>query len=540
MFDSGLVFEWPAAGVGSCPGPGVDLGPGSGSGSGLIDLRLGELVRVWWLGSRPGWVDPGWYGVPVRSDVAALMDFPAGSGLVAALERLPSLVPCPFPHGGEGGVWSGGPPPGSGSGVLCACQVVVAAAWEAVSSWVQARGSAVVVDLAGVDPVEVEVDPGSLRAGRVVDPVREELAAAWRVSPQSAACRIESARRLAELPGLRELASDGVVGWSGVRGVESLVRELGPDEARVAVGLLVSRVRARIGLGLRPWTALEVRQAARRIVARSGTPRERRVRAGRECGVWLQPISEHLSELVAVLPGERAHVVYRRISNLARDVQQGDCSDSGGFADSGAGAASGAGPRRSLDNIRADVLVDLLLGEHHGTDSGADLDSGPGSGRLAVGVRVGVTVPLGSLLGLVDEPGELAGYGPIPAEVARELAADGSWRLWVTDPGARVVATGCRTYRPSVGLARLVRARLPYCRFPGCRRPSIDCDLDHVVAWPEGLTEVDNLGPLCRRHHNLKTHAGWRIEVHEDGSWSWASPTGTTHHDHPPSVNDTG
>lgn len=536
MFDSSSVFAGSAAGVDSAPGPGSAPGSGSAPGPGLIDSRLGEAIRVWWLGSRPGWVDPGWYGVPVRSEVAALTDLPAGAGLVAALERLPSLVPCPFPHDGEGGVWPGGPLPGSRPGVLCACQVVVAAAWEAVSSWVQARSSAVVVGLMGASPVEVEVDGGgSSRAGRVADPGREELAAAWRVSPQSAACRIESARRLVELPGLAGLAVDGVVGWSGVRGVESVLRELGPDEARVAVELLVSRVRARIVSGLRPWTASEVRQAARRIVAGSGVDRRERVlRAERERGVWLQPISEHLSELVAVLPGAQAHVVYRRISNLARELQRDDRSDSGGFADSETETAAGAGSGRSLDNIRADVLVDLLLGQGHASDPGA------GSSRDAVGVTVGVTVGLGSLLGLVDEPGELAGYGPIPAEVARELAADGSWRLWVSDQGGRVVATGCRTYRPSAGLARLVRARLPHCRFPGCRRPATDCDLDHAVAWPAGATEVDNLGPLCRRHHNLKTHAGWQIEVHDDGSWSWTSPTGTTHHDHPPPVDDTG
>ena len=41
-------------------------------------------------------------------------------------------------------------------------------------------------------------------------------------------------------------------------------------------------------------------------------------------------------------------------------------------------------------------------------------------------VRVDVTVGAGTLLGLDDKPGYLAGYGPIHAEVARELAADGT------------------------------------------------------------------------------------------------------------------
>jgi hypothetical protein len=33
-------------------------------------------------------------------------------------------------------------------------------------------------------------------------------------------------------------------------------------------------------------------------------------------------------------------------------------------------------------------------------------------------------VPITALLGLTDELAELAGYGPIPAAMAREIAAD--------------------------------------------------------------------------------------------------------------------
>jgi len=39
-------------------------------------------------------------------------------------------------------------------------------------------------------------------------------------------------------------------------------------------------------------------------------------------------------------------------------------------------------------------------------------------------VEAQVIIDLPTLLGLADNPGELAGVGPIPAEVARALAAD--------------------------------------------------------------------------------------------------------------------
>jgi hypothetical protein len=46
------------------------------------------------------------------------------------------------------------------------------------------------------------------------------------------------------------------------------------------------------------------------------------------------------------------------------------------------------------------------------------------------------TVPLDTLRGDSNESGELAGYGSIPAEQARKLAADPEsvWRRLVTDP----------------------------------------------------------------------------------------------------------
>jgi hypothetical protein len=59
----------------------------------------------------------------------------------------------------------------------------------------------------------------------------------------------------------------------------------------------------------------------------------------------------------------------------------------------------------------ADVAVDLLA-------SGVT-DTGFGAG---IGATVNVTVPVLTLMGTSDEPGELEGYGPIEAEAARKLA----------------------------------------------------------------------------------------------------------------------
>ena len=56
-------------------------------------------------------------------------------------------------------------------------------------------------------------------------------------------------------------------------------------------------------------------------------------------------------------------------------------------------------------------------------------------------------VALSTLLGFDEQPGELAGYGPIPADLARRMAADptGTWTRLVTDELGQLVDYGPRS-----------------------------------------------------------------------------------------------
>jgi hypothetical protein len=76
-------------------------------------------------------------------------------------------------------------------------------------------------------------------------------------------------------------------------------------------------------------------------------------------------------------------------------------------------------------------------------------------------------------------------------------------RVTVTDPETgEVVHNGTTRRRPTAAQRRHIEARHPTCIFPGCRKPSRESDIDHREAWTEGgLTDEENLGPLCRRHH---------------------------------------
>ena len=145
---------------------------------------------------------------------------------------------------------------------------------------------------------------------------------------------------------------------------------------------------------------------------------------------------------------------------------------------------------------------------------------------------------LATLTGLDDEPGWLDSYGPIPAGYARELAHDptGTWRRLVTDPvSGQLLDYGVTRYRPPRQLLEHVIARDGTCAFPFGSRPAHRADLDHVRPHPAGPTSAANLQPLHRRHHNAKTHGGWRsVRDHHTGMTAWTSPQGRRYSSRPP------
>jgi hypothetical protein len=263
--------------------------------------------------------------------------------------------------------------------------------------------------------------------------------------------------------------------------------------------------------------------------------------------------------------------------------------------DAAARTARAAGDPRTVDQLRADGLTDLVLhracaaalptvaasgdpAPGPGTDlPGSDpTDDAPAphavlvDGVVLTGVTaadvehpgdladetcpsrrrrptatVHVTVPFSTLMGVDDQPGELAGYGPVDAATARALAVGGVWRRLVTDPlSVSLLDLGRTRYRPTAALDEHVRTRDRTCVRPGCSAPARCCDVDHTREYhrqpgepahtgqadadasPLGTTSVDNLGLLCRRDHLLKTTGGFRLTQLEPGRFRWVTPTG--------------
>ena len=72
--------------------------------------------------------------------------------------------------------------------------------------------------------------------------------------------------------------------------------------------------------------------------------------------------------------------------------------------------------------------------------------------------------------------------------------------------------------------------------FPWGTGTSLRMDLDHTIPYlppsrggPPGQTAMDNLGPLSRSEHRLKTHGRWRLRQPAQGLYLWRSPYGGTY-----------
>ena len=202
---------------------------------------------------------------------------------------------------------------------------------------------------------------------------------------------------------------------------------------------------------------------------------------------------------------------------------------------------------RTMGARRVDVLVALAFAAIAAGRIGGCAACGGGiklAGAQHRTVAVNITVPASSLLGLDEQPGELAGFGPITAATTRKLAAGGVWRRILTDPASGTVLDVGRTrYRPPAPLAEHILLRDVTCVWPGCDRPAIapGVDIDHILDWALGGKTADhNLGPFCEKHHVDKHNSRWQVSQPEPGRFEYISPTGHPYIREPEPVGPTG
>ncbi|PRX49154.1 uncharacterized protein DUF222 [Prauserella shujinwangii] len=335
--------------------------------------------------------------------------------------------------------------------------------------------------------------------------VAQEIALALSVTENAAARQLDLAQALTtRLPNTFAAMRRGDIDSYKAAKIHEPTAFLADEKAREVDSRMSGKLAGKNPSNLR----VAVRRQVHQVDPEGAAERARRRRTERR--VELVHGEDGMASLVANLPAEVAAGAYARLDRAARRLR-------------------GGGETRTLDQLRADVLADALLSDRA-------VPPGPKA-------DIHVYVDLTTLAGLNRRPAELAGHGPIPAWLARQIAhrSGSTWRRIITDPatGAPVDA-GRERYRPPAVTADYVRVRDRECRHPGCRRPAQFGDLDHARPHGEnGRTDAANLVGLCRRHHRTKHSPSWRYRLcPHTGRLTVTTPAGATYTSDPEPLHE--
>ena len=320
--------------------------------------------------------------------------------------------------------------------------------------------------------------------------------------------------------------------------VEALIYPRVLDEAPGAVTKRVRRVLGRIDAD-----ALRVKAAKERL--------DRFVHA------YPSPVPG-LTSWVASLPAAESAACWAAIDELAHQMRGDD-------------------PTRTLEQCRADALVDLMLGNATVTttvtimvpvqtltveepDDALERDllvTGPHTGDRAASGYPSVLASTDDYGQPVPDPNpfteptwtqicamgyEIPGIGVIGGDIVAGILDKFDThiaRVLLDDTTGVVIETGINQYLPSTAMRRFLRQRDGHCRFPGCARAARRCEPDHIIPFSRGgPTTIWNLVSLCKHHHRVKHNAGWTLTMTKNGTCTWTDPHGRQYATHPINHHD--
>jgi len=190
---------------------------------------------------------------------------------------------------------------------------------------------------------------------------------------------------------------------------------------------------------------------------------------------------------------------------------------------------------RTLAQLRADAATAWLTGA--GTPTAAHVEVVVTVPLLDVARGTGSAGAVPPIAGTRNEFATLDGVGPIDDATAARLLGEASTFLRLaTDP---ITAAPLALDRTRYRLTKAQRVWLALvherCTRAACDRSAYVADLDHDLDWADGgLSNPENLCPLCRGDHTLKHRTSFTQTKNPDDTVTWRSPTGRSYTDPPP------
>lgn len=238
---------------------------------------------------------------------------------------------------------------------------------------------------------------------------------------------------------------------------------------------------------------------------------DRAAKAERERTVTIRPAPDCMTYLTALLPMAQGVSVYAALKR----------------------AADTCGDGRGRGQVMADTLIERITGH---------------SAATAVPVAVNLVLTDEALLAGSTTPATIPGFGPMPAQVARQLingaVSDQNSRatlrrLYRHPKSGALVAMESRSRLFPHGLARFIAVRDGTCRTPYCDAPIRHTD--HATpAARGGATSAANGAGCCEACNYTKEADGWTVTTHttDNGTHTalFRTPTGATHRSTAPPV----
>jgi len=183
-----------------------------------------------------------------------------------------------------------------------------------------------------------------------------------------------------------------------------------------------------------------------------------------------------------------------------------------------------AGDPRCRDQIMADTFVERITGQVTAADVNAELQ---------------ILLPIDALLDASDQTvAELDGYGPLPADIARDIFASSKGRKWwrrlyAAPVGGPIGGDPDRRHFDGF-MKKLIMIRDRVCRDPYC--DAAIRHIDHIQRYSEGGPTIYSNGRgTCERGNYMREMPGWTIEIISSGfdgqrhTIELTTPTGHTY-----------
>ncbi len=184
-------------------------------------------------------------------------------------------------------------------------------------------------------------------------------------------------------------------------------------------------------------------------------------------------------------------------------------------------------PLAKQDHLRALAIAELILNGGTG--------SKPGRSEFVVVVDADAPATNGP-------QAEFSIPVEIPWRVLSDLAGDADIHTVVVRNGVVLHAPGTLDLGRTTRLAsraqrRALRGLYATCGIPGCGVHHDRCKLHHVIWWRHGgRTDLDNLLPVCVRHHHKIHDADWTITLGPNRQLTIHYPDGTVQSTGPPTI----